>query len=324
MLDQVISSGVESIDADTVRDLLGLAEMESVDRFIAALTSNDALDGLRLLDELERDGRDLVAFADQVVARLREQLIGAMSAGPSNAASTARLARAARRLAGLDINRGAAGGYRLQLELAVLEGSSDQAPNEKVQARPADVRPVVAQPAPPGRDVPAPAQRAIPIEPDPVVVPAEVEPHEAPVQPAVIEPIPVVAPSSGSTLSSSAAEPDDALAALLTAWPEVTAHISKNLALKPLITACRPVEVRDATVILGFPESQAFLRDIAERKRPLLEQGIAEILGRPVNVRCVATNIEIAPPAAAVSDQDLVAQAKRIFEGELLDVAEVD
>ena len=78
MLDQVISSGVESIDADTVRDLLGLAEMESVDRFIAALTRNDALDGLRLLDELERDGRDLVAFADQVVARIREQLIGAM------------------------------------------------------------------------------------------------------------------------------------------------------------------------------------------------------------------------------------------------------
>ena len=85
MLDQVISSGVDKIDADTVRDLLGLAEMESVDRFIAALAGGDALDGIRLLDELERDGRDLVAFADQVVARLREQLVGALAGGPRSA-----------------------------------------------------------------------------------------------------------------------------------------------------------------------------------------------------------------------------------------------
>src|SRR4029453_18210766 len=92
MLDQVISSGVEKIDADTVRDLLGLAEMESVDRFIAALTGADSLDGIRLLDELERDGRDLVAFADQVVARMREQLIDALGGGARTAPATQNLA----------------------------------------------------------------------------------------------------------------------------------------------------------------------------------------------------------------------------------------
>src|SRR5512141_1401938 len=79
MLDQVVSSGIEKIDADSVRDLLGLAEMESVDRFIDDLASGNALDGIRLLDDLEGDGRDLVAFADQVVARLREQLVSALS-----------------------------------------------------------------------------------------------------------------------------------------------------------------------------------------------------------------------------------------------------
>ena len=54
---------------------------DSVDRFVAALAGGDALDGIRLLDELERDGRDLVAFADQVVARLREQLIESLAEG---------------------------------------------------------------------------------------------------------------------------------------------------------------------------------------------------------------------------------------------------
>ena len=141
MLDQVVSSGVEEITADTVRDLLGLAEMHSVDRFVAALAGGDPLDGIRLLDELERDGRDLVAFADQVVARLREQLIEALAEGPRAGDRGQRLARAARRLAGLDVNRGAAGGYRLQLELALLDdpvpaGASQPQPRAEPQPRP--------------------------------------------------------------------------------------------------------------------------------------------------------------------------------------------
>ena len=41
MLDQVISSGAETIDADAVRDLLGLADLETVERFIDALAGGD-------------------------------------------------------------------------------------------------------------------------------------------------------------------------------------------------------------------------------------------------------------------------------------------
>ena len=104
--------------------------------------------------------------------------------------------------------------------------------------------------------------------------------------------------------------------------------ISRNPANRPLIGACRPVEVRGSTIVLGFPESQAFLRDIAERKRTMLEEGIGQVLGRAVAVRCVATNIELVPPAAALTaatnGDDLVAQARRIFEDDLVDVAEVD
>ena len=102
----------------------------------------------------------------------------------------------------------------------------------------------------------------------------------------------------------------------------------RNPANHPLIKACRPVEVRGATIVLGFPESQAFLRDIAERKRALLEEGIGRILGRAVAVKCVATNIELVEPVAALAatgnGEDLVAQARRIFEDDLVDVAEVD
>ena len=117
------------------------------------------------------------------------------------------------------------------------------------------------------------------------------------------------------------------LAAVLAAWPQVVERIGHNPANKPLIAACRPVEVHDATIVLGFPESQAFLRDIAERKRSALEAEIGAVLGRVVAVRCVTSNVELvaaAPSLASGPTDDLVAHARRVFEEDLLDVAEVD
>jgi hypothetical protein len=121
---------------------------------------------------------------------------------------------------------------------------------------------------------------------------------------------------------------DDMLAKLLAGWPRVVDLIGQNPANKPLVAACRPVEVIDSIVVLGFPESKAFLRDAAERKRSVFEAGIGEVLGRAVAVRCVTTNVELVEPVAALaavgSGDDLVAQARRIFQDDLVDVAEVD
>ena len=337
MLDQVISSGIEAINADTVRDLLGLAEMESVDRFIDDLASGAALDGIRLLDDLEGDGRDLVAFADQVVARLREQLVSALGNNRLGADRGQRLTRAARRLAGLDVNRGAAGGYRLQLELALLEGgdgtttdrptTTAQQPTTRVAAQHAPVaQPAPARPAP-TEAKPRPEPRAVKVEPEPAppgAPPRAVAPPPAePKAPAVESEAPVEA---GPSSAASSAPVDAALAELLAAWPQVVERISRNPADRPLISACRPVEVSGATIVLGFPESQAFMRDIATRKQRKLEEGIGEVLGRAVAVRCVATNIELIPQelTAAGGNEDLVTQARKIFADDLADVAEVD
>jgi DNA polymerase-3 subunit gamma/tau len=316
MLDQVISSGLEEVDADAVRDLLGLAELESIDRFVAALAGGDPLDGIRLLDELERDGRDLVAFADQVVARLRERLLDVLATEPRDGMPVATLAAAARRLAGLDINRGAAGGYRLQLELALLE-SADRSTD---QARPTAIQSTVPQaaatpPATPASQPSVPA-RATPTPAKPV-----------PAKPVPAKPVPAK-PAPAAPVAPVAQEPaNHELASVLAAWPQVVERIGRNPANRPLIVACRPVEVQGAQIVLGFPESQSFLRDIAERKRSLLEEGIGEVLGRSVAIRCVATNIELAQPgpgSGTGTGDDLVAHARRVFGDDLLDVAEVD
>lgn len=106
-------------------------------------------------------------------------------------------------------------------------------------------------------------------------------------------------------------------------WPRIVAAIASNPANRPLVTTCRPVEIRDGFLVLGFPEDQAFMRDIAERKRGILEDGISSVVGRQVAVRCVVTNLELVEPVDS-GEGDLVSQAKRIFDGELAGVEDVD
>ena len=101
------------------------------------------------------------------------------------------------------------------------------------------------------------------------------------------------------------------------------AAIGGNPANRPLVTTCRPVELRDGFLILGFPEDQAFMRDIAERKRRVLEEGISSVIGQTMAVRCVVTNLELVEPVDS-GEGDLVSQAKRIFDGDLAGVEDID
>jgi len=109
---------------------------------------------------------------------------------------------------------------------------------------------------------------------------------------------------------------------LRVAWPEIVAALSQNPPIKPLIGACRPVSLEGPLVTLGFPEDQAFLKDALERRRNVLEEGIGRILGRTVNVRCVATNLEHVPVAPGGAS-DLISEARRIFAEDLVDVGDV-
>jgi hypothetical protein len=93
---------------------------------------------------------------------------------------------------------------------------------------------------------------------------------------------------------------------------------SVSPATRAVISECRPLAVEGNIVTLGFPETKGFLKDHAERKRPELESALGRFLGREVTVRSVATNLEI--PAAA---DDLVAEARRIFGEDLVDIGEV-
>jgi DNA polymerase III subunit gamma/tau len=361
MLDQLLSSSTDELDEGRVRDLLGLADAETITSFVNALVASDALAGIRLLDGLEERGRDLRGFVDQVIEALRGGIVGAAATQHSVAA----LAAAARRLAAIDPSRAGVGGLRLQLELALFPetGTAGSLATRAVAAQPVVAQPAAAQPgaaqqgaAQPGAAEPAVARAAAPDAPaappspaapptreapDPVpapaAVPAPAKPSKAktstPAEPAATQApgppasdadVPEQAPAAATTDKVTTPAPTGDLAVLRDRWPEIVARISAHPPTKPLIVVCRPISVEDGVVTLGFPEDKSFLRDVAERRRGVLEENISAVLGRSVAVRCVATNIDVVPDLPTDEEAAWVlAEARRIFGEEGADPAEV-
>jgi len=342
LLDQVLLSADDPITEASIADLLGLADEDAVVGFIDALVSGDVLAGVSILDRLESEGRDLVAFSEQIVGRLRRQLVAFLSMPRGgDAAGTRALTEAARRLTGIDASRAGLGGYRWQLELALLATADASHPRPDAQAAPASASRSSRTRATGSTDTRATAgaSGSRPENDGPTTV--------APIETAVASPGRTMevtsfaeAPAAGAAemLEAQAAEPaaslrdvmppavlsdGDDIGAIRAAWSQIVAAIARNPANRPLVASCRPVEVSDGFIVLGFPEDQAFLRDIAERKRSVIEAGIATVLGRPVAVRCVVTNLELVAPVDA-SEGDLVAQAARIFESELAGIEDID
>ncbi|MDQ6794043.1 MAG: DNA polymerase III subunit gamma/tau [Chloroflexota bacterium] len=330
MLDQLLASSGERLDEARVRDLLGLADTESVERFVEALVSGDPIAGIQVLDGLEDRGRDARVFLDQVVDSIRAALIAALSVAGADRGSAARLAAAARRVASIDTNRAGTGGLRLQLELALFADGA--APSSSAAVGGPEIatespKPRTAPPtegAPEAADGPARAGRRTSAERSQSAngerprattprAPSETKPN-------VAAPVDAAPGASGPDPSSAAVGGD--LATLLDRWSELVASVRP--ATRAVITECRPLSIEGNIVTLGFPEAKAFLKEHAERKRPDLEAAVGQFLGRPVTVRCVATNLDLVPPVPADPDAaTLLAEARRIFAEDLVDVGEV-
>ena len=354
MLDQILAAGGGRIDEAAVRELLGLADTEVVGRLLHALLDGDATAGMAVLAELDDRGRDAGVVLEQLVEVIRAELAASLAPDGDRSRGVA-LAALARRLAAIDPERRGVGGTRFQLELVLLDSATRPADSTRLpRTATAPVQtpaPTPASPAsaaksvePEERRAPEPvmAMEAAPPEPvadepEPVTTPEPATPEEpvaeapeaeapksstrkAAAKAAAPEPVATATPADSTPMPAAGGEIDE----LRARWPEVVAFLSQNPPVKPLIEACRPVSVDGHIVTLGFPEDKAFLKIALERRGPILEEGIGRILGRTVNVRCVATNLEHVPAVAIEADSaDLISEARRIFAEDLVDVGEV-
>jgi DNA polymerase-3 subunit gamma/tau len=325
MLDQLLAGTDGRLTGDIVRDVLGLATADAIDGFTSALVNGDAVTGMAILDELEDRGRDLRTFLDQVIEAIRLALVARLS-GTAAAidATPARLTEVGRRLAAIDPAHLGPGGIRFQLDLALFDGTPTGRPTLAFTSARSPVPPPAASSVPPGKPARAEPSDTAPVDPAPAE--ASPPPRSRPARrPATEAPVPAPAQVPAKAVPSPAA-PDGALelASLERAWSEVVADLSQQPAVKPLIVACRPISVDGRVVTLGFPENQAFLKDVLERRRSTVEDGIARHTGGAVSVRFVATNIESQTSATTDPDGEFViAEARRIFADDLADVGEV-
>ena len=326
MLDQLLTTDSGPLTAERVREVLGLVEDETVEAFLLALVRGQALVGIDLLDELEEHGRDLRAFTDQAIERLRGALVASLGRGPQPGLASIgpiALAASARRLSSIDPSRQGPGGLRLQLELALLEPSptgSQRLPESAAQTttpaapeRSTPTRtptPTATASAPPERSTPTPTLAAPERSKTPVRPPVPLADDASGVMSPTTAPVP--RPTNGPTLQL-----------LLERWAEVVEVISKNPPTRPLIVACRPVAVEGSVVTLGFPEAQSFFKDVAERRRAVLEEGVSRVLGIPVTVRCVAANVEVAHIPEDPDGARLLTEFRRIYGDDAADVKDI-
>jgi DNA polymerase III subunit gamma/tau len=332
ILDQLLSMTSDTITEAAVRDLLGMADAAAVEGFVEALRTGDVAAGITILDGLEDRGRDPRALLDQVVDSVRARLVDPATE------ERATYAAVARRLVAIDPDRASIGGLRLQLELALFGGPTSEqtapavAPAEgRARVGPAPVTAKVQTYTPAAAPAPQPVVRAPqpagPASDAPAAV-AEPKAEPAAQKPEPPEPLPEPEPEAAAV--STGSEPErapvavtvgvgDELERLVNDWPAIVGSVRP--ATRAVLTECRPIAVDGNVVTLGFPEAKAFLKDHAERRRTEVEAVVGGHLGREVSVRSVATNIEVAPLVAA---DDLVAEARRIFGEDLVDVAEVD
>jgi DNA polymerase-3 subunit gamma/tau len=350
MLDQLLSTDAGTLTSERVRDVLGLVDEETIDGFLRALVGGDALAGIDILDALDERGRDLRAFIDQALERLRLSLIASLgrsdAPGPIQG-SPSTLVAAARRLASIDPVHPGPGGIRLQLELALLATDHDDTPPptlaEKVREVQRPARPVesteppasphaVAAAAPqPKSPAPEPAARAeklaAPVPAREAEAAGKPGPHtRTPKAEPSVPPPSASAPPAQAAAQSTTTErvrQGPTLQLLLERWAEIVEVVSKNPPTKPLILACRPVNVDGNVVTLGFPETQSFFKDVAERRRSILEDGVSRVLGMPVSVRCVAANVEVAPMPADPDSGRLLDEFRKIFGDDVVDVGDV-
>jgi hypothetical protein len=83
------------------------------------------------------------------------------------------------------------------------------------------------------------------------------------------------------------------LAAVVARWPEVVEWVGgRNRNVRNWLTSAEVLAVEGEAVIIGFAEKVAFLRPKFDRDaqaRPLLEEALATLLGRPCRLRTTIT-----------------------------------
>jgi len=338
LLDQLVSSG-EQVTLSLAQQVLGTASTEVVWDLLETLVDGKIGKGLTVLNRALDAGVDPRQLARQVVTALRAVLLiqmGELPAEEAPASDHPRLQAVADRIqfdpllnalrAFSQATRSQPGNWQpgLALELAYLEAIHPERTKPDPEPAPA-VRTSASQP--PGAD--RAQDREQDRKPDPErpqgrqpstdVDPQAGQPSQ---QRAVRE------QRAGRTQAqASPAAPREAggidFQAVLDSWPRLlTAAYRRDPRAQALLNSSKPMGVSSAGLVLGFQSD--LLREKMEKghNAGLILEALEEVLGGPLEVRCVlieeweAKSTTAAPP---VQEGGMVAMALRDLGGQVVD-----
>jgi DNA polymerase-3 subunit gamma/tau len=338
LLDQLVSSG-EQVTLSLAQQVLGTASTEVVWDLLETLVDGKIGKGLTVLNRALDAGVDPRQLARQVVTSLRAVLLiqmGELPAEEAPAGDHPRLQGLAERIA-LDpllnalrafsqATRSQPGNWQpgLALELAYLEAIHPERTKPDPEPAPA-VRTSASQP--PGAD--RAQDREQDRKPDPErpqgrQPSTDVDPQAG--QPS--QPRAVREQRAGRTQAqASPAAPREAggidFQAVLDSWPILlTAAYRRDPRAQALLNSSKPMGVSSAGLVLGFQSD--LLREKMEKghNARLILEALEEVLGGPLEVRCVlieeweAKSTTAAPP---VQEGGMVAMALRDLGGQVVD-----
>ncbi|CAN5768383.1 DNA polymerase III subunit gamma/tau [soil metagenome] len=267
--------GATGIDADLVRQMLGLSQDQRTVALIEAIAGKDLQTGLRTISEAVDAGQDMRSFGRQIISALRLLMLLRAGADPAEADDTLRaLANRFELPDLLRVNR-----LFSEVDFAIRNGGFPQLPIEL-----ALVGSIVED-----RPATGPAQRA----PD-----RTVEPSRA--QPPARRPEPAARPEPGRSASAPApAKPtnsqpqlvatvDGSLDVFVANWEMIRTEVkTADRKVDALLASTDPVEFRDGTLYLvaAYPFHRGKLNE--PKVRQVIEDAVERIVQQQVNIMTV-------------------------------------
>ena len=338
LLDQLVSSG-EQVTLSLAQQVLGTASTEVVWDLLETLVDGKIGKGLTVLNRALDAGVDPRQLARQVVTSLRAVLLiqmGELPAEEAPASDHPRLQAVADRIqfdpllnalrAFSQATRSQPGNWQpgLALELAYLEAIHPERAKPDPQPAPA-VRTSASQPS----GVDRAQDRQQDREPDPDrpqgrQPSTDVDPQAG--QPSQQRAVREQRAGRTQAQASPAAPREDGgidFQAVLDSWPRLlTAAYRRDPRAQALLNSSKPMGVSSAGLVLGFQSD--LLREKMEKghNAGLILEALEEVLGGPLEVRCVlieeweAKSTTAAPP---VQEGGMVAMALRDLGGQVVD-----
>ncbi|NOX60716.1 MAG: DNA polymerase III subunit gamma/tau [Chloroflexi bacterium] len=281
LLDQITAYGHEEIDAELVRDVLGMVSGAAIAELVDALADRDPVAVLSKLHELIAQGVDLTQLVAQLIDHLRTLLL--LNVGrdaslvdlPDSMLATTKaqaekfkptqILHAIRSLNDAALSLKTAFGGYLPVEMALLDAIGlgvEQAASPAAQPQP-------ARASAPARTAPARAAG-----PSPARSPAP--------------------PPSRPTATRPAASAPSASPELMQQWGQVLRAVRpSSTKMEAILRSGKPLHVRGDELVVFFKFQ--FHREQVLNEVDLVNKAISQVMGRPMTIRVVDENYQ--PPA---------------------------